>query len=268
MPEVAEGGLEGPTSLPPNTGALEAIARTLRLIPEMDDAQIICTALYACALEGQAYLLRGACAAELRNRCTTRLLGGRGRRDQAGVGAQARMRQLADQIGVNLRTLMVDLRIYETFFKGAPEKITTLARECSLPREFFVTALTAPEPLAALEIAVQKRRNTAYTRRQYREDLRALGKLTGGGQARAQAPHNHCLRVEISSEAYRVLVELSRESGKGQGEIVASALLAFRQARGDGRTKRDKPSQTGRGGKTAVQAPAPQMLFEYGREDA
>lgn len=266
MAEVIESSLEGPTSLPPNMGGLEAIARTLRLIPEMADAEIIRTALYACVLEGQAYLLRGACAAELRKRCATKLLGGRGKRDQAGIGAQARVRRLADQIGVNLRTLMTDVRIYETFFEGEPEKETALARECCLPREFFVTALATPEPLAALEIAVRKRRNTAYTCQEYREDLRALGKLTRGGRAKAQAPDNHCLRVEISSEAYRVLVELSRESGKGQGEIVASALLAFRQAHGDGRMKRDKPSQTSRGGKTAVQAPAPQMLFEYGRE--
>lgn len=267
MPEVVEDGLEGPMSLPPRMSVLEAMEKTLRLIPEMEDGQIIRTASYARELEVQAYLLRGACAAELRRRSTTKLVGGRGKRDQAGIGIQARMKQLADKVRVDVKTLMTDVRIYETFFEGAPERVTALARECCLPREFFVTALAAPEPLAAIEIAVQKRRNTAYTRQQYREDIRALGKPSGEGKAITQATDSHFLRVQISSKAYRALTELSQESGKEQGEIVASALLAFRHVNDGGLTKRDKPPRTRRGGKSLGPAPSPQMPLGYAQEE-
>lgn len=61
MPEVVEDSLEGPMSLPPRMSVLEAMEKTLRLIPEMEDGQIIRTASYARELEVQAYLLRRVC---------------------------------------------------------------------------------------------------------------------------------------------------------------------------------------------------------------
>jgi hypothetical protein len=90
--EMLEVMFEGTPHPLPGTRTIKSIKEALSLIPEMADGQIISTAIYASRLEIQAYLLRGACAAELRKRFAARLAGGRGRRDEAGVGGQARMR--------------------------------------------------------------------------------------------------------------------------------------------------------------------------------
>lgn len=228
MSEVISGSLEDTTHLLPKMHALEAVEETLRLIPEMPDGQIIHTAIFARELEIQAHLVRGACAAELRKRFATRLVGGRGKRDQTGVGMQARMRELADKIGVDLKTLMADVRIHQTFFEPAPETVTRLACESRLPREFFVTALAAPDPQAAIEMAVVKRRDPTYTRRQYRADVRAMKEQAKGRQAGSKTKNSYCLRVSISFEAQQALSELSQTTGKEFGVIVGDALLALR----------------------------------------
>src|SRR2546423_14377717 len=54
------------------------VGRALSLIPGMDDGQLIRTAAYARHLESYAFLLRGACASEMRKRAGVRLAGGRG----------------------------------------------------------------------------------------------------------------------------------------------------------------------------------------------
>lgn len=266
MPEVVEGRIEGTTLLPTRISVLETMEQTLRLIPEMADEQIIRAAIYARELEMQAYLLRGACAAELRKRSTTKLVGGRGKRDHAGIGIQARMKELADKVGVDVRTLIMDARIYETFFESEPERLTVLAREHRLPREFFVAALAAPEPLAAIELAVERRRNTSYTRQQYREDIRALGNPAGGCKLIKRVLASHLLKVEITSEAHRALIELSRESGKEQGEIVSSALLAFSHLHDASQTKRDKSSQASQSVKSSAHTYSPQMFLSTGKK--
>src|ERR1041385_708548 len=73
-----------------------SLSEILRTLPEMQDQELFRTAAYACKLELQGFLLRGACAAELRRRFSTKLAGGRGRRDEAREGMQARMEMFAD----------------------------------------------------------------------------------------------------------------------------------------------------------------------------
>jgi len=230
MSEVANGGsLEVTEVLPPRTHTLEAVQKALQLLPKMSDRKIISTAIFAGELEVQAYLIRGACAAELRNRFTNKLVGGRGKRDKKGVGVQARMTSVAHEVGVDLRTLLTDIRIYRTFFEAAPERIRELACECRLPREFFVTALAAPDPQAAIEMAAAKRSDPTYTRQQYRADVRAMKGRAKEDGAELKTETNYYLRVAISLEAQKALSELSRASGKESSFVVEEALLSLRQ---------------------------------------
>lgn len=230
MPEVVNAdSLEVMGEPPQRTHTLEVVQKTLQLLPEMSDSRVISTAIYAGELEVQAYLIRGACAAELRKRLATKLVGGRGKRDDKGVGVQARMRSVAHEVGVDLRTLLTDIRIYRTFFEAAPERIKGLACECRLPREFFVTALAAPDPQAAIEMAAAKRSDPTYTRQQYRADVRGMKGRSKEGGADLKTETNYYLRVAISLEAQKALSELSRTTGKELSFVVEEALLSLRQ---------------------------------------
>ena len=242
-----------------------SLSEILRLLPEMRDGEILWTAAYAGKLELQGFLLRGACVAELRRRFSTKLTGGRGKRDEGKVGMQARMTAFADSIGVGLRTLMTDLRIYQVFFENAPDRVSTLAGECCLPREFFVTALAAPQPLTAIEIAIQKKRDSTYTRQQYREEVRALKQPAGKAKAKIKPEDGHWIRVQISPTAYKALKELERGDGKTQSDIVTEALLAFHRKREGSPARRGKASRQ-RGEKNPAPAAASQMALGYSQE--
>lgn len=242
-----------------------SLSEILRLLPEMHDGEIFWTAAYAGKLELQGFLLRGACAAELRRRFSTKLTGGRGKRDEGKVGMQARMAAFADSIGVGLRTLMTDLRIYQVFFENAPDRISTLAGECCLPREFFVTALAAPQPLTAIEIAIQKRRDSAYTRQQYREEVRALKQPAGKAKAKIKTENGHWIRVQISPTAYKALKELGQRDGKPQSDIVTEALLSFHRRVEGGPLRRGKASRQSEEKKPAPAATS-QIPLEYSQE--
>lgn len=264
MPEVVFEGTPHPL---PGAGTIEAIKEALNLIPKMSEGQIISTAIYASGLEIQAFLLRGACAAELRKRFAARLAGGRGRRDEAGVGRQARMREVAEKVGINLKTLRTDMRIYQTFFEPAPENIRTLACERSLPREYFVTALAAPDPIFAIEIAITKRRDPNFTRQQYREEVRTLQRETGVKKVMKPTTDSHWLRVKISPEAFQALSELNQEAGSEQGEIVTAALLAFHRQYKREPAQKAKQSRLLRDETKHLPGVPKQVHLDYGEEE-
>jgi hypothetical protein len=89
-----------------------SLSEILHTLPGMGDEELFRTAVHARRLELQGYLIRGACAAELRRRFSTKLVGGRGKRDEAKVGMQARMAAFAESIGIDLRTLRTDPEVW------------------------------------------------------------------------------------------------------------------------------------------------------------
>ncbi len=141
-------------------------------LSEIEEPRLIELTLRAKQLEWCAFIIRGMCAAELRRRYSLRLAGGRGKRDQAGRGIQAQMTHLAASIGVSPKTLMTDARISDTFFSSVGD--TALAREHTLPREFYVIALNAPAPHEAIKIAAQYVRNGGYSREKFRAYMHNL----------------------------------------------------------------------------------------------
>jgi len=188
-------------------------------LAQFADAQLLQLAMHAQRLETYAFRLRGACVAELRRRNLSRLAGGRGNRDTTGAGVKARITHLAEQIGVRLSTLMTDARIHEIFFSEE----TGLARETTLAREYYVIALGAPDPLAAIQTAHERCSDPGYKREQFRRDIRALKQATPAGAPTSTGS----LRVKILPHAQQALTELTRQTGQPPETVVAEALLAY-----------------------------------------
>jgi hypothetical protein len=152
--------------------------RFIKALPSMDIEQVFETARYARGFERAAYLLRGACAAELVERAT-RLAGGAGKRDVDGTGVRATVRRLAKEAGVDARTIDQDYQIYATFY--APRKtvdetsIVSSEPPVGLTREMHVLALKADDPHVALELfATKAADDSSYTAVKAAADLAKL----------------------------------------------------------------------------------------------
>lgn len=197
----------------------------LNQIATRDDEQIIRIAAYARRLGVAAFLIRGMCALVLRRRYPHRLSGGRGKHDQAGVGIQAQMARLAEQAGVDRRTLEMDARISDTFFACIDE--TTLEHIPSLAREYYVIALSAPDPHAAIRTAVERCADSSYGLAQFRADVRHLKRVAGITAAPSATEHIHTLRVRVPAEASGLLAELVTILQKTRDEIVAEAICTL-----------------------------------------
>jgi hypothetical protein len=218
-------------------------------IATTDDERVIRIAANAPRLERFAFLIRGTCASVLRQRYQCRLPGGRGKRDLNGIGIRARMTKLAEHAGVDRRTLEVDARISDTFFAAMDE--TTLEHIPPLAREYYVVALPAPDPRAAIRKAAERRSESHYGLSQFRTDVRQLKRVAGSHATPPIAEQTRAVRVRIPAEVGELMAELVTISQKTRDEIVAEAIrmlhasLTKRVARKrrDAETRR-KPAQT------------------------
>ena len=194
----------------------------LRELSSKDDAQIIRIAIKAQRLEGFAFLVQGMCASELRRRHPRRLSGGRGKRDSLGLGAQAQMTRLAKEAGVDRRTLEMDARIKDTFFPVISE--TTFEHMPSLAREYYVVALSAPKPLAALKMAVEMRSEAGFTLRQFRAEVRLLKNVTGISLTDAVSQRPSALHIHLAAVVCELITDLTTKTGMSTDDIVADAV--------------------------------------------
>lgn len=199
---------------------------------QLDDDGLRHIALQATRLEQYAFRLRGAVASEMRRRVALRLSGGRGRRDYEGKGVRSCLRQLAAETGVSVVTLTTDARIYEVFFI---HEETIIARDNSLPREYYVIALAAPDPLAAIRMAEEQAAGNGCTREQFRRYVHELKneahvQATKASTTKASAAVSSTFlgrwQVRLTGEARYVLNELMKVSDCTAEQIVADALIA------------------------------------------
>jgi hypothetical protein len=197
----------------------------LREISEKDDEQIARIAVAAQRLERFAFLVRGVCASVLKQRHPYRLPGGRGKRDQSGLGIQAQMARLAEQIGVDRRTLETDARIKDTFFQVVDE--STLALAHTLAREYYVVALAAPEPHAAIKVALEWRSDRPCTLEAFRSYVRDLKRNVQPVVSDVHANPVSTLRVSIPVDAHQLLLELVELKGQSREEVVTDAILTL-----------------------------------------
>lgn len=200
----------------------------VKSLPRMTEAQLLQMLIRAEQLADFAFLIRGACASELRSRAP-KLLGGRGKKDATGAGLQAQMDALAKKIGTGRKTLETDARIKETFFPVIDE--TTLEHMPPLAREYYVIALSAPDPLAAIKTAIDRCSDPQFSLRQFRSKVRFL--KAGGALSDAPMSARSVLVLDaiVSAEISRLISDLIMKTGKSKDEIVADAIRAFHSAR-------------------------------------
>ena len=194
----------------------------VRHITQMTEAQILQTLFRAEQLADFAFLVRGACASELRQR-SIKLPGGRGKKDTVGRGLQSQMEDLARKVGTGRKTLETDARIKDTFFPMIDE--TTLEQMPPLAREYYVIALSAPDPLAAIKTAIDRCSDPRFSLRQFRSEVRLLKTEGTPSTMFASAAQLHALNARVTTETMSLITDLITKTGKTKDEVVAEAIL-------------------------------------------
>jgi hypothetical protein len=138
--------------------------------------------------------------------------------------------QPATKIGISVSTLKTDARIHELFFTGDSGP----ACAPTLPRDYYVTALGAPDPHATINTAHEHRSDPSYNRARFRRDVQALKQ---SAQPDAEPllpgitlPSTTNLRVRILPAAQPALAALVERTGQAPAEVVAAALVAYHVA--------------------------------------
>lgn len=199
----------------------DQLPELVKSLPLMAEAELLQTLISADHLADFAFLARGACASELRRRAP-KLLGGRGKKDQEGAGLQAQMEALARQVGTGRKTLETDARIKDVFFPNITE--TTLEQMPPLAREYYVIALSAPDPQTAIRSAVERCSDPCFSLSTFRAEVRYL--KAGGipADVTKSARSGLVLKAQISDEICVLLSDLTTKTGMSKDEIVAEAI--------------------------------------------
>jgi hypothetical protein len=206
------------------TEKFESALEDLQLrLSELEEPRLVELTIKTRQLEWCAFIIRGMCAAELRRRYNLRLVGGKGKRDLSGKGIQAQMTRLAESIGVSPTTLITDARISDTFFSSIED--TALAREHTLPREFYVIALSAPDPQKAIKFAGRHACDGRYSREQFRAYVRRLRRDSQLCKQASKAEHSGSLRILVPRAVQTALEEISQWTGKSEAEELAAMIL-------------------------------------------
>ena len=138
--------------------------------------------------------------------------------------------EYANRLGMSAKTLLTDTRIAEEFDISHPTVI--LARENELPREYFVTALGAPDPVAALAAAIALQNQRSLDRRGFREHVRSL-KLKEqssdeNSSVRPCKPLLACsMRISLPSDLHVRLHESSEQLSRDPNAFIIEALTTF-----------------------------------------
>jgi len=212
----------------------ESVAEVLDYIRRIEDrANEVIRSLRSCTDEqleeymiawiavGRAgFRVRGAIAREIQRRIAKRLNGGRGHRDEEGVGVKAHLARVAAATGVDLRTIEQDAAIHETFFVRSPARSVTAN---ILPREFYRIALQAPDPHRAIKVAESHVSDPSFTTDAFRAYVAELRKEDKPHDA--ATAEKFFLRAFISQQARRAMVKLCSLWSCEPNEVVDRALI-------------------------------------------
>lgn len=200
----------------------EALLERLEVLPDTSLVDIYTSAQGA---DFTAFLLRAGVASEIQRR----------------VGEAEAERQfgiLAMQTGRKPKTLKVDARIYDTFFRGRPRPQGT-----NLPRDFYSEALADADPLDAIAYATERKFAGSYTRDDFRMEIkRRNGKLTPD-QESEDPDAWYIPNIPISQQAKSAMMALCktynarrRRYGNTKtvrpGEVITRALLVLASMEG------------------------------------
>ncbi len=195
----------------------------LKKIPSLEDQVLVDFMSYVSMAEQRMFILRGACALErIKRVMPDPAKGPRSAGEEKKGGKTVLMKEMARVIGVSPQLLARDVQIVSTFFReGCP----ILARENLLAREYYVTALAAPEPVAALGTAIERGAPSDFSRAEFRDYVRGLKESSKpSGVVRYFPKRSRVLHVEIPSGARDILAKLVGATGRTEEELVAEAL--------------------------------------------
>jgi hypothetical protein len=197
----------------------------LKEIPDLADQTLENFMSSVSMAERRLFLLRGACASERIERVAERVPGKPAvtkKKQARKTGKTKLIAGMAGAIGVSAKLLARDVQIVSTFF---PEGRPILARENLLAREYYVTALAAPDPVAALGTAVERGAPAGFSRAEFRDHVRGLKEALRPVRLRpVRMGKQRSPGVKIPPAARETLAKLVGATGRSEEEIVAEAL--------------------------------------------
>ncbi|HEY0321688.1 MAG TPA: hypothetical protein VGC66_12075 [Pyrinomonadaceae bacterium] len=132
------------------------------------------------------------------------------------------MSRLAQQAGVDRKTLETDARIKDTFFPTINE--TMLEHIPCLGREYYVIALSAPDPHAAIHMALERCAEPDYRLREFRVDVRMLKQAGSSFSTHVTSSSSCTVSICMTAEVKQLLTELMTATEKTKDEVVADAI--------------------------------------------
>lgn len=196
-------------------------------LPGWDEEKINEAGRQAGMLEKQAFRVRGACAYELLTRIAP-LKGGRGLKDLDGVGREAACRKIAYEFRSTTRTIRHDVNIFEKFGEDLKSSDSNAA---NVSREHLLIAATAPNPRAALEMAIEKGGDGMYNRDHFAADVRLLKGTKDKAPLSINVVENsRWVQYRVSTEAYEALHNIAMEQDKDPALVLNDMIIAVRKA--------------------------------------
>lgn len=178
-------------------------------------------------MERYAFIMRGMITHEMRRRCTTCLLGGRSNKDDAGEGIQSKLRELAGKMNVAYSTVASDERIYRVFFADRAQ--TALTNENSLPRAFYVTALTLDKEFGedkAREVITTATQQLSLKGSDYKyEDFQKYTRDLLNSKGKPEA--GELLKERVARKTISQLNDLVASKQMTRAKVVEEAILAM-----------------------------------------
>jgi len=133
-------------------------------LPQQDSTQVLQTRANAKLLSETAWRIECACDAQLiSNAKNMRSRGSLG--DTEGIGKMAAVRRQAKKVGCTPQTIFKNAQIFHLIKKaeGANPEMSTSLRILN-ERKYFVVALMAADPIAALNIFIEKKKSLSRFR--------------------------------------------------------------------------------------------------------
>jgi len=217
------------TELAPVLSGLDILeqgtGQILSLIPSLSDEHLMLVLEASDRLEQCSWVVRASVVSEIRKRDTSRQSGGRGNKDEAGTGIKAQLAALAQRRGVSVRTLEAEAQAVEIFDieSGAVDGIPLL------PKSFYIEALNAPDPQAAIEMATQKRDEGNFTTAAFRVAIQQdRRKDEGSLYEPSQTPANEkYLTCPVDAEIYDALDKMATQERLNLRFMVEKAILTL-----------------------------------------
>jgi hypothetical protein len=178
-------------------------------LPDETESRLIEIAQSAKDLERFGFRIRAAVALEIIGRLE--------RKGMKRAEVNKVLSGIAKDAEIELSTLKEDCRVATAF----PEVLTD---GVVLEREYYLRALSAPDPQSALDYAVQqKAEGKGFSTRDMREYVGWLN----SGEAKEAIESEHWAKVLFTNEGWQALQEAMKYRDKGTSDVINDLLLEW-----------------------------------------